>query len=139
MTVPQQKQREIVFQLLYSHDIGGSAQEDQVSFLMGHHAVTKKTVLQALAKRDKILALIAEIDKKIFLAIEHVSFEQIGCIEKNIIRLAVYEICYTVDIPPKVAIAEAIRLGSKFASDEGCGFINAVLDKIFKTHSKEVL
>lgn len=60
-------------------------------------------------------------------------FERIPRIERNVLRLGVYEIMYDSDIPPKVAIAEAIRLTRKFATPESATFVNAILDSILKS------
>jgi N utilization substance protein B len=58
-------------------------------------------------------------------------------VERNLLRLGAYEICYS-DVPPKVAINEAVRLTKKFATDESGNFINAILDAIFKKKSESL-
>jgi N utilization substance protein B len=47
--------------------------------------------------------------------------------------LAVYELLYRDDIPPKVTINEAVDLGKKFGTEESGAFINGILDKIYST------
>jgi len=135
--LPQQKFREIVLQLLYSHDIGKADPEDMISMIMGELEVSKKSVVAAQERVNQILEKIPEIDDTIAKASLSYSFERIQTVERNIIRLGIFELKYDDKIPPKVAIAEAIRLARKFGSPESATFVNAVLDKIFQESNKQ--
>ena len=53
-------------------------------------------------------------------------------VDRNILRLAVYELLYTTDVPPKVAINEAIEITKKFGTKESSRFVNGLLDRIHK-------
>jgi len=132
MAVTQQKIREILFQLLYSQDFADNEKEDIIPFLMAQHEVTKKTVYQAKEKQTAVQAKQEAIDSLIRETSHAYDFARIPRIEKNILRLGIYEICFDDSIPPKVAIAEAIRLARKFATPEGSTFVNAILDAIYK-------
>ncbi|MCJ8499243.1 transcription antitermination factor NusB [Desulfatitalea alkaliphila] len=55
---------------------------------------------------------------------------RMACVDRNILRLAVFELLYCADIPAKVAINEAIDIGKKFGSPESGAFINGILDSI---------
>jgi len=79
----------------------------------------------------------ATIDKHIENASEHWKLERTTYIDRNILRLAVYEMLFTQDVPPKVAIDEAIELGKKYGNAESRDFINGVLDKILKEFYKK--
>ena len=130
MSISPQKFREIVFQLLYSEDFGGS--EEVVEMLMAQLAVTKRTVREACAMMEKILEKKGEIDGMIRKISKGYEFERIPRVERNVLRLSLYELLFSKDIPPKVAIAEAIRLARKFATAESAAFVNAILDSIYK-------
>lgn len=132
MAVTQQKLREILFQLLYSQDFADNEKEDIIPFLMAQNEVTKKTVYQAKEKQLAVESKKEEIDSLIRQTSYAYEFARIPRIEKNILRLGVYEMCFDDEIPPKVAISEAIRLARKFATPEGSTFVNAVLDTIYK-------
>jgi len=131
MPVPRQKFREIVFQFLYSQDFASSDDEEMVPFLMGQLAVSKKVVRQAQEHGRQIIEKKKEIDEKISCASTSYAFERIPRVERNILRLGVFEILFSSEVPPKVVIAEAIRLARKFATPEGATFVNAVLDHIY--------
>ena len=51
-------------------------------------------------------------------------------VDRNVIRVAVYEMLWIDDIPPKVSINEAIDIGKRFGSDDSGAFINGILDRI---------
>ncbi len=132
MPVPQQKFREIVFQLLYSHDMGKAEERDMLALMMAELAVSRKAVRDAQEKVRAIIAKLPEIDPLITKSALGYSFERIQSVERNVLRIGAYEMLYDAAIPPKVAIAEAMRLERKFGSPEGANFVNALLDNIYK-------
>ena len=132
MPLPVQKFREMVFQMLYSYDFSHSDEADVVDLMMHELKVTKKTARQAYLRVLQIVENAEEIDQKIELSSTQYQFDRISRIEKNILRLGIFEMCYDDTIPPKVAIAEAIRLCRKFGTPESADFVNAILDQIYK-------
>jgi N utilization substance protein B len=58
--------------------------------------------------------------------------ERMGKVEITLLRLALYEILYRRDVPPKVAINEAIELSKQFGDDGSRGFVNGILDAAAK-------
>jgi len=131
MALAIQKFREIVFHLLYSSDFE-SLSEDGFPFLMEHHKVTKKAVFEAQAKVSAIQDRLKEIDASIKTHSKEYEFDRIPRVEKNLLRLAIFEMVYAEDVPPKVAMSEAIRLARKYATAESAHFVNAILDTIYK-------
>ena len=132
MAIPFQKFREIVFQLLYGQDISKADESHLISLLARELAVPKSVVKQAQEKVVAIFSHLDELDDLIGKASTSYAFERIHSVERNILRLGAYELLHDQTIPPKVAIAEAIRLTRKFASPEAATFINAVMDNIYK-------
>jgi N utilization substance protein B len=130
MSFSPQKFREIVFQLLYSDDFGSDAEVS--GMLMAQLAVTKRILREAVASKDRFLEKKEDIDAIIGECSDSYDFERIPRVERNVIRLGVYELLFCPDIPPKVAIAEAIRLTRKFATPEAATFVNAILDTVYK-------
>lgn len=133
MTVPQQKLREIVFQLLFSFDLANPRDEDMEALIAKEFSVSKSTVRLAIDKMHKILAVCDEIDQLIESVLKDYALSRIQKVEKNILRLGVYELYYDDTIPPKVSIAEAMRLTKKFSTAEAASFVNAVLDALYKS------
>src|ERR1700722_6034969 len=118
MPIPQTKFREIVFQLLYSDDSGYADEKEMIELIMKELAVTKNAVRQALEKGRSIQNRTPDIDKAIAGVSPSYSFERIQSVERNNPRLGAFELLYDDTIPPKVAIAEAMRLARKFGTPE---------------------
>ncbi len=75
-----------------------------------------------------------QIDNIIKETAEHWVLERMAIVDRNIMRLASYEIIFRDDIPPIVSIDEAIEIAKKYSSSESSSFINGILDKISKKH-----
>lgn len=139
MTIPVQKLREIIFQMLYSYDIGKAKQEDIIEMLMKELSVSRSAMRSAQQKVEEIQAIQDELDEMISGAAYSYAFSRIQTVERNILRLGVYELFFETDIPPKVAISEAMRLARKFSTPEAANFVNAVLDTLHKARSGEAV
>jgi len=79
---------------------------------------------------------LARIDAIIKETAEHWVLERMATVDRNIIRLASYEILYRDDIPPLVSIDEAIEVAKKYSSSESSSFINGILDRIARKHQR---
>ena len=73
-----------------------------------------------------------EIDGLIVQYTEHWDLERMAVVDRNILRLAVYELLDHEKVPPKVAINEAIEIAKKFGTRESGRFINGILDRVHK-------
>lgn len=133
MALPPQKMREVVFQLLFSLDIGSSEDHSSISLMMQELQMSRSSIRQAMDKATSILLSLQEIDAKIVDTVQSYAFDRIQTVERNILRLAIFELTSDITIPPKVAIAEAMRLARKFSTPESANFVNAILDNIYKS------
>ena len=70
------------------------------------------------------------IDRKIAEYAQNWELKRMAVVDRNILRQACFEILYRPDIPPKVAINEAIELAKRFSGIEAGKFVNGILDKI---------
>jgi N utilization substance protein B len=71
-----------------------------------------------------------ELDRLIEQHLENWRLDRINVIDRNILRMALFELLYCEDIPPKVTINEAIDLGKRYGSEDSGSFINGILDRI---------
>ncbi|MCK5940467.1 MAG: transcription antitermination factor NusB, partial [Planctomycetes bacterium] len=76
-----------------------------------------------LAHRD-------EIDAKLQSVTRNWDLRRMAIVDRNVLRMAVYELMWCDDVPPKVAINEAIEIGKKFSTANSGGFVNGILDRI---------
>lgn len=74
------------------------------------------------------------IDGEIREAVEHWDLERMACIDRAVLRLAIFEILHRDDIPVKVSINEAIELGKRFSTKNSGAFINGILDRVIREH-----
>jgi N utilization substance protein B len=87
---------------------------------------------------DGVLDHLKEIDKIIEKAAPERPFEQIGIIERNVLRIGLFELFYAKkeEVPPKVAINEAIELAKSFGGESSGRFVNGVLGTVYKEIEK---
>jgi transcription antitermination protein NusB len=72
----------------------------------------------------------ATIDEKITKYTANYELKRISAVDRNILRMAIYEMLYATDVPPIVAINEAIDIAKKFGTEESGKFVNGVLDRV---------
>ena len=73
-----------------------------------------------------------EIDAKITSLADNWDFARLAVVDRNILRLALYEMLFRTEIPPVVSINEAIEIAKKFSSAESGKFVNGLLDRVKK-------
>ena len=71
-----------------------------------------------------------EIDEKLQKVTRNWDLRRMAIVDRNVLRMAVYELMFCDDVPPKVAINEAIEIGKKFSTANSGGFVNGILDRI---------
>ena len=76
---------------------------------------------------------LAEVDEHIKNAAQNWEIGRMATVDRNVLRLAVFELAYADDIPAKVSINEAIELAKKFGTEESGQFVNGILDKVKET------
>ena len=76
-----------------------------------------------------------QIDKLIRQQAEHWRLERMPPVDRNILRLAIYEFLFETDVPKLVILDEAIELAKEFGTEQSGRFVNGVLDGILKSHS----
>ena len=89
-----------------------------------------KAIVDGVQKNFKI------IDEKISQYATNWQLKRMAVIDRNVMRIGLFELQYTTDIPPKVAINEAVELAKKYGDLESSKFVNGILDKI---HKKEIV
>lgn len=71
-----------------------------------------------------------EIDQRLQAVTRNWDLRRMAIVDRNVLRMAVYELMWCDDVPPKVAINEAIEIGKKFSTANSGGFVNGILDRI---------
>jgi signal recognition particle GTPase len=74
-----------------------------------------------------------ELDERISAAAQNWELKRLAVVDRNILRIAVFELLKKTDVPPRAALNEAIEIGKKYSTANSGAFINGVLDKILST------
>lgn len=131
------KARECALKILYAMDItDGSAKDCVDVFWHGEDKIEDEVKDFAEALVVGVEDNLKVINKKISQYAANWELKRMAVIDRNVLRMAVYELLFKADIPPKVAINEAIDLAKKFGDTESGKFVNGILDKINKTERK---
>lgn len=88
---------------------------------------------------DGVVKHLAKIDEIIVKNAPEWPMEQISLVDRNVLRLGVYELMFLKEVPPKVAINEAVELAKSFGGESSGKFLNGVLGTLFKENSAEEL
>lgn len=76
------------------------------------------------------------IDEKVLASAKNWSLDRMASVDRNVLRMASYEILYRMDIPPSVTINEAIELAKMFGTDDSGAFVNGILDNVARMAGK---
>ena len=76
---------------------------------------------------------IEDLDRLIIKSSKNWRLERMPRVDRNILRVGVYEILFREDIPPRVSIDEAVELAKKYGTEESGAFINGILDDIYNS------
>ena len=124
--------RECSLQMLFQMDLAGGPPEDVFGlFWAGQEAPEElRAFAEALVRgvaRERLF-----LDNVVAGSAEHWRIERMAVVDRNVLRMAVYEMLFDAEIPPVVAIDEAIEVARKFGSEESGAFINVILDAVRK-------
>lgn len=100
--------------------------------LCDNFEVNKKSVPYARELVEGITERLDEINDKIAESAVNWRLSRMSVLDRNIIRLAAYEMLFKDDVPARVAIDEAIELAKRYCTDDSPSFINGILDAILK-------
>ena len=123
--------REYALQILYQYEMNNEPIGELMEAFWEQFSKPDKEVRMFTQRLVlKTIEHLATIDEAITKAIAHWELARVVILDKNIMRLAVCEMLYFEDIPPKVALNEAVNLAKKFSQIESGKFVNGILDKI---------
>ncbi len=123
--------REAVVQTLYALDVGNSQAIEQFEEILKDKRIKQKKAEFARNLLKGVIEHLDEIDTIIKNHLIDWDFDRLDKVDKQILRVAVYELKYT-DTPYQIVIDEAIKIAKNFSEDKAKSFINGILDKIAK-------
>jgi N utilization substance protein B len=127
----RRRARELTVQFLYQHDLSSAPLPEALELFWHTQSDLSPAVREfaemlirgTVEKRDAV-------DEQIKKYTEHWELSRIAAVDRNILRLAIYEMVFRDDIPPVVSINEAVDIAKKFSTRESGSFVNGILDKL---------
>ncbi|MEI7959016.1 MAG: transcription antitermination factor NusB [Verrucomicrobiota bacterium] len=122
--------REAAVQFLYQRDLNTGTNAETVEEFWALRPATKRVRDFGMAIAEGVLAHQADIDERIRQTASNYDLHRIAAVDRNILRMAIFEMLFCPEVPPVVSINEAIEIAKRFGSDESGRFVNGVLDRI---------
>jgi N utilization substance protein B len=126
--------------MLFSYDVARPSVEELIETYWGEMADAAEEV-RAFANELVVGAIshLDEIDDRIRLRTEHWRIPRMAIVDRNLLRLAVFEFLYQPNTPKTVAINEALEIARRFSTHEATQFINGILDAIKRDVESQVI
>lgn len=129
----RRKARELALQFLYQLDLRGEADPAlSAEEFWARHPVDPEVRVFAEALVRGTMLHREKIDELIAQYAEHWALERMAVVDRNVLRAGIFELLWLAEVPPKVAINEAIEVAKKFGTEDSSRFINGILDRIHK-------
>lgn len=129
----RRKSREYALQMLYQFDV--SHQSDGLAAGFWADKEVPENIMEFTNNIvDGVIKNLGMIDDKIRISASNWSIDRMAVVDRNILRMSVFELLYIKDIPVKVTINEAIEVAKRFGEEESGSFVNGILDRIVKDH-----
>ena len=129
--------RELAMQALFYMDMQDNLTLQMLESFCDNFRPPKKVYPFFLTLVNGVLDARSDIDTLIEQFSKNWKIHRMSCVDRNVMRIAVFEMLYCEDIPPKVSINEAVDIGKKFGTQESGAFINGIMDSIRGTLEKE--
>lgn len=128
----RRRAREVAVQYHFWRDLQGGAGPERIDDFWEFCPVKPSVREFAQPLIEGMVAQLPEIDERIRRYCENYDFNRISAVDRNVLRLAIFEMLYRDDIPPVVSINEAIELAKTFGGGESGRFVNGILDRVRK-------
>jgi N utilization substance protein B len=126
--------RELALQLLYELDVCGEGDPGATAeeFWRQRPDVPEdvRAFADGLVRGTK--AHQSRIDDMISRFAEHWELDRMAVVDRNVLRAGIFELLWGAEVPPRVAINEALEIARKFSTEESTGFINGLLDRVLR-------
>jgi len=124
--------REWAVQFLFQHDFNADDKDRALEDFWTLQNVNKKSRPFATELIRGVLDHLHELDERIQNYADHWDVKRLNAVDRNVIRLALFEMLFRPDIPPVVSINEAVDIAKRFSSNESGKFVNGILDRACK-------
>src|SRR5262245_42744773 len=125
--------REVALQLLFQRDANPDVSRAAIEGFVHDRLSNPEAEAFCLGLYDGTVRHLSEIDSRLTAASENWKLQRMAASDRNVLRLGTYEIAFAPEATPgPVALDEAIELARRYGSKDSPGFVNGVLDKVFR-------
>jgi transcription antitermination protein NusB len=128
----RRKSRELALQMLFQWDLGKHSIEDIKKTFFGPRKLDQETARFAQELFEGTVGEVAALDDQVRSQSQHWRLERMAAVDRNIIRLALYELLHLRENSPAVVINEALELARRFSTADSVEFVNGVLEGVRK-------
>lgn len=130
--------RETALQVLYQIDMTGETNDIQkvIDIWAAEFSISAKSMEFTRQLVEGTLQKRSDIDEKIALTAHEWALDRMNTVDRNLMRLAVYEMLYCPETPQRVTLNEAIEIAKRFGGEDSARFINGILDKLMDAAEK---
>ena len=128
--------REAAIQFLFSRDLQGEQKPEDAEVFWTLHSAKASTRAYAESLIQGVIAHQDEIDAHIMGVVQNFRIERLAAVDRNVMRLAAYELLHCPDVPAPVILNEAIDIAKALSAGQSGSFVNGILDKLAKALRK---
>lgn len=128
--------REAAIQFLFARDMQGTEKPEDPEVFWTLHSARTSTRAFAESLINGVLKNQADIDGRITGLLENFRLERLAAVDRNVLRVATYELLHCPDVPAPVILNEAIDIAKALSAGESGSFVNGVLDRLAKALRK---
>ncbi|WP_041283979.1 transcription antitermination factor NusB [Desulfobacca acetoxidans] len=129
--------RERALQCLYQIEITGREVEGAAALFWEHFHSEERNSAYFHRLVAGVRGHCEELDAYISRFSQHWRLERMASVDRNILRLAIFELLHCPEVPPKVVVNEAVELGKRFGAENSGAFINGILDSFLKARQPD--
>ena len=124
--------REAALQLLYSWQTLPTGVDQDIAEFWKLRRTDEPVREHAMALYQGVKAHLPAIDQRLTDCLENFSFERHSAVDRNILRVALFEMFHDTNVPPVVSMNEAIEIAKRFGGEDSGRFVNGILDRLIK-------
>ncbi|MBC8215125.1 MAG: transcription antitermination factor NusB [Candidatus Marinimicrobia bacterium] len=133
---PRRQAREAVFQAMYAREISGDDDKKILRDIIFRYSFNKETVEFVSDLYTNTVKQTEWIKNTISRHLKNWQIHRIALLDRLILQMAVGELYFMDDVPHKVSISEAIEIARYYSTEESSGFVNGILDAVYKEIKK---
>jgi transcription antitermination protein NusB len=122
--------RELAIQFLYAYELNRKEKEEALEEFRAGRRLPEPVLRFAGELIEGVLERMEEIDGRLAAHARNWKLDRMAVVDKQILRLALYELYYRDDIPSLVTINEAVEIAKEFSTPQSGRFVNGILDRI---------